>query len=326
MSAPQVSVVISSYERPESLARLLSALAAQTLARDAFEVIVVDNGSGPHTGRTLARAAVELGLELRTLRHEQTLGPAGGRNSGWHAARAPLVAFTDDDCRPAPDWLARLLDAAAAVPDGQLAVIQGATKPDPEELAALRHTLFARIVAVAAADGRFETCNILYPRALLERLGGFDESFRPRGLRAAPVGEDTDLGWRARALGALSVFVPTAVVYHDVVSHGALGTLAHQTRWAGAAHLFKVHPEARAILFRHVFWNVWHYMLVQALLALALPRWLRRVILGRYLRALRDRAREGGAGTWAVPYLIVHDLTEATVLLGAAVAERTPLI
>jgi GT2 family glycosyltransferase len=328
---PRVSVVVSSYRRPAGLTRLLHALAAQTLPRAEFEVIAVDNGAGPETVAVLAAAEVELAprLDLRSVHHPETLGPAGGRNSGWRVAQAPQIAFTDDDCVPAPDWLEQLLAAAAtrradpAVP----VIVQGRTDPDPVALARARTTLFTRIVSVQAADGRFETCNILYPRTLLERLGGFDERFLPAGLGARrPVGEDTDLGWRALGAGAVSVFAPAALVQHEVTQLSPAAKLAHQTRWGGAVHLFKVHPDARAILFRRYFWNVWHYMLLRALMALAAPAWLRRVIIGRYLRAMRLRARECGAGVWAVPYLILEDATEAAVLIAASLRERTPLL
>jgi GT2 family glycosyltransferase len=325
----RVSVVISSYQRPSELGRLLIALEAQTLSRDDYEVIVVDNGSDPATRSALDEARRQLNLDLRTIRHERTLGPAGGRNSGWRRAGAPLIAFTDDDCVPTPDWLDHLLATATAASTGAGAghtIIQGRTEPDPAQLAGAQHTLFARIVSVQSADGRYETCNILYPRALLESLGGFDETFRPRGFTARPVGEDTDLGWRARAAGADTRFAADAVVHHDVTQFSALGKLAHQTRWAGAVHLFKVHPEAREILFRGMFWNVWHYMFAQALLSLAGPRWLRRLILRRYLRAQRSRARECGAGSWAVPYLILEDVTEVGTLLIASLRERSPLL
>jgi glycosyltransferase involved in cell wall biosynthesis len=323
----RISVVISSYQRPRSLYQLLEALAAQTLDPDEFEVIVVDNGSGPETEQIIADAQSRLDLTLRAIRHQVTLGPAGGRNSGWRLAESPLVAFTDDDCRPAADWLEQLLAAAAALgEDRPPTVIQGATFPEPDQLERMRHTLFTRIVSVQMADGRFETCNILYPWALLEELGGFDESFLPRGIGARPVGEDTDLGWRALAVGARSAFAPQAIVYHEVSDLGVVGKLKHQTRWAGAVHIFKVHPEAREILFRRYFWNVWHYMGWRALLSFAGPVWLRRMLIGRYLLAMSRRARETGAGPWAVPFLITQDATEAVVLLIASIRERTPLL
>ena len=327
MSLPEVSVVVSSYERPDSLARLLLALARQSLGSDRFEVVVVDNGSGPRTAAALDAVAARVQLPLVRIRHARTLGPAGGRNSGWRAAAASLIAFTDDDCVPAPGWLAGLLAAHAASPHpGELTIVQGRTDPDPGDLARLRRTLWARIVSVRAADGRFETCNILYPRALLERLGGFDESLMPRGLRPSPVGEDTDLGWRARELGARALYAPAALVHHEVVELGPLGKLAHGTRWGGAVHLFRLHPAAREILFRRLFWNVWHYMLLRVLLSLAGPRWLSRLLLSRYLRAMRARATECGAGAWAVPYLVLEDLVECLALARASLQERTAVL
>ena len=63
-------------------------------------------------------------------RLESQAGPGGERNAGWREARAPIVAFTDDDCEPTPQWLARTLAACRAYPD---AVTQGITLPHPSE-------------------------------------------------------------------------------------------------------------------------------------------------------------------------------------------------
>src|SRR5690606_8162709 len=82
---PEVSVVVPTCGRPALLARCLEALARQSLPRDSYEVIVVED-----RGRR---------------------GPAAARNRGWRRARAPIVAFTDDDCVPERDWLARGLEA-----------------------------------------------------------------------------------------------------------------------------------------------------------------------------------------------------------------------
>ena len=89
------------------------------------------------------------------------------------------MAFTDDDCVPTPGWLEALLAAAARRVD---AIVQGPTQPRPDELDGL--DAYAKTVRVSQATPHFETCNILYPRTLLERVGGFDESY------PAPAGED----------------------------------------------------------------------------------------------------------------------------------------
>jgi GT2 family glycosyltransferase len=313
-SNPRVSVVVSSYERPERLVRLLAGIRAQTVAPGEFELIVVDNGSGPATGQVLAAERTRGALELRTVRHERTLGPAGGRNSGWRLARAALVAFTDDDCVPAPGWLEALLSAAAAHPG---VILQGRTEPDAVELGD-DGMLLARTVRIDGAGPQYETCNIAYPRALLEELGGFDERY---GLR--PAGEDTDLAWRALERGATAVFVPEALVRHAVERLGVRGALRDAGRWGACAQLFARHPRSRSMLYGDVFWNVWHYLLLRSILALAAPRWLRRYVFARHALALRRRGRELGAGAWSVPFLLVYDAVETGSMIRGAIRHRT---
>src|SRR5688572_297385 len=100
---PAVSVVIPTHNRAGRLAAQLESLRAQT-TRD-FEVIVVDDGSRDGTPEVLAAQIARGGFDLRAIRHDAPQGPATARNAGWQAARAPLVAFTDDDCISHPGWL-----------------------------------------------------------------------------------------------------------------------------------------------------------------------------------------------------------------------------
>ena len=204
MSAPPlVTVVIPTHKRETRLSFALDALAAQTVALDRFEVIVVRSpGAGP---RTEPRP----GLDVRFLEAPEA-NISLQRNLGWREARAPLVAFTDDDCRPAPDWLERLLAASLGGSDEPLEdrFLFGRTEPDPDE----GHLLYgiARTIHVIGPDRWFRTCNIAYPRDLLERLEGFDESL-------AFHCEDTDLGLRALAAGAEGVFCDEALVWLSLI-------------------------------------------------------------------------------------------------------------
>src|SRR5436189_1838121 len=94
----EVSVVVASHGRPELLPSLLDALAAQALAPELWEVVLVHTyGDGPGlASHELARAG--------HLRQEHippaSARPSHQRNVGWRAARGKLIAFTDDDCRP----------------------------------------------------------------------------------------------------------------------------------------------------------------------------------------------------------------------------------
>jgi glycosyltransferase involved in cell wall biosynthesis len=259
--AHEVAVVVATRNRCSRLQALLGSLRAQTLAPHRFEVIVVDDASTDETPRLLATEAGRDGIALRHVRHERSAGPAVSRNDGWTATRAPLVAFIDDDCVAETGWLDAGLAAWAG--DSRL-FIQGATRP----IAAERHLLgrTAYSYEVDGPDDDYQTCNMFYPRVLLERLGGFDAATFPR------VGEDTDLGWRARALGARPVFVPEARVEHAVVQMDARGALRRCWSWGGTAPLYARHRELRRKrLYYRIFWNWFHWNAGRVLIALALP-------------------------------------------------------
>src|SRR2546421_10637172 len=134
MAEPAVSVVVATHNRPRRLGRLLAALRAQTLPRHDFEVIVVDDGSTPATQAVLEEELARGELRLRLERNALAQGQANARNLGWRLAQAPLIAFTDDDCRPTERWLAAALELHCRNRDQ---IIQGRTESDPEELADL---------------------------------------------------------------------------------------------------------------------------------------------------------------------------------------------
>ncbi|HEY2557514.1 MAG TPA: glycosyltransferase family 2 protein, partial [Diaminobutyricibacter sp.] len=125
---PAISVVVATHNRAGLLPRLVAALEAQEPCGP-FEVVVVDDGSTDETFTVLEDLARVTPLDLVPVRMTRNGGPAAARNAGWQRARAPLVAFTDDDCTPQPGWLARLLDDL-----DRFDVVQGRTVPDPEQL------------------------------------------------------------------------------------------------------------------------------------------------------------------------------------------------
>ncbi|MEO7236226.1 MAG: glycosyltransferase, partial [Lapillicoccus sp.] len=104
--AIDISVVVPVYGHPEQLDRLLAGLDRQTLAADRFEVVVSDDGSlePPQAG---PRA-----YEVGTVRqHDEGFRAAAARNLGAGAASGDVIAFLDQDCVPAPDYLERVLAA-----------------------------------------------------------------------------------------------------------------------------------------------------------------------------------------------------------------------
>ena len=317
MSDPRVSVVVAA-SRPLRLRWLLNALEEQTLPAGDWELIVAHGFDAPTAARHLDDHPLAGSGRMRLIGP-----PAGGgiaarqRNAGWRAASAGLVAFTDDDCRPEPGWLEALLAAADRRP-GQL--IQGATRPDP-----LEHDVFAAPhVHTLAVDppGRFaQTCNILYPRELIERLGGFDER--------AIVGEDIDLSLRALEAGVWLVGARDAVVNHAIEAHTLPGFVRRNMRWRHLAYVVARHPSLRERCYGGLFWKESHF---QALLALAGLAAARRVpalallalpYLGPELRRRGERPVDVAVAAAEVPGRALNELAEVLAMAAGSARYRT---
>lgn len=206
MPAPQFSVVIPTYARPHALAGCLQALADQELSREAFEVIVVDDASPVAPAAVVSPFQDRLALALFTVAHG---GPAAARNRGVAHARGTFLAFTDDDCRPAPGWLQALAARFRAVPEH---LIGGRTV---NALQANPYAVTSQLiidVAYAhynpdAGDARFFSCNNLAVAAdRFRELGGFDPEFT--------TAEDREFCDRWVHAGYRMTYAPEAVIPH----------------------------------------------------------------------------------------------------------------
>src|SRR3954452_13853911 len=172
MAEPEISVVVASHDRPLRLRWLLNALEVQTLPADRWEIIVGHDSNGPETEELLREHPLAAAGVLRHVTLPPGSAPPGAnRHAAWRLARAPVIAFTDDDCRPPEDWLERVLAAAQRHPG---AIVQGATTKDPDE-EAQTHASQYHSQMITPPTPWAECCNIIYPREVLERLGGFNE-------------------------------------------------------------------------------------------------------------------------------------------------------
>ena len=203
-----VSIVIPTYARPERLRECLAALARQTMPADTFEIVVVDDGSPqpvvPPADTTAA------GPTIRIIR-QSNAGPSAARNRGVAEARGELIAFTDDDCLPTPDWLELLVTAHRQSPG---ALVGGITFNGlPGDVFATTSQMIIDLVYehfnTDESSAYFLTSNnILCSRAAYSDLGGFDTSFPRAGA------EDRDFCDRWRASGRLLRLVPAARIEH----------------------------------------------------------------------------------------------------------------
>lgn len=312
----KLSVVIATHNRATELDRALEGLSTQQ--RPADEVIVVDDGSMDGTAALLGRWADGGRLPLRVIRRDVAAGPATAREQGWRAAEGDLVAFTDDDCVPDPQWLAAGERAWGHRPD---TFVQGRTEPEEEHPGP-----FSRALRVERLNASFPTCNMLYPRELLERIDGFDTETFGR----EPGGEDCDLAWRAIEAGARPEFAADAVVQHAVTHPGPLGKLRIAARWTTPMTAYARHPGLRRSMFIHgIFWKEIHYLFVRALIGFLLPtRWsaLRNWLMYPYLKNVWARGRLEGGGLFLAPYFMLHDLIEVWAVARAGIRTRTPML
>ncbi len=204
----RISVVIPTYRRWDRLKLTLAALEGQTLPKEAFEVIVSDDGSADGTLERLNEYARTTAMHMVCVTGPNG-GPSAARNRGIAKAQGEWVAMTDDDCVPEADWLAKHLACITKYPE--LSAIGGRVVRYSDSVIS-RYVDWTDVMLPAIArDGRVQylvTANAVFKRELIERLGGFDETYK------WPGGEDPDLSFRATASGAILGYDPGPVVRH----------------------------------------------------------------------------------------------------------------
>jgi GT2 family glycosyltransferase len=312
-----VSVVVASHGRPLRLRWLLNSLEEQTLG-EPWELVIVHDYDPETTSRVIERHPLAAAGNVHAITGEG--GPGHRRNLGWRASHAELIAFIDDDCRADPAWLERLLAAAREHPGH---VIQGRTRPDPfeEMVLAAPHV---RTLNIEPVNSYRETCNILYPRELLERLDGFDER--------AITGEDVDLSLRALSAGARIGAAPDALAYHAIESFTLPGILRQNLKWRHLTYLVKRHPEMRSGLPLRIFWDDEHVLVTAAAAGLVGARrhpWLLALALP-YARRASWRRGEGprrrALAVAELPGQAVRQFAEVLVMAAGSVRHRTLLL
>ena len=265
-----VSVVIPTRNQSGLLREAIEAVWRQTVDPATFEIIVVDNCSTDDTAAVVREMSARAPCSMVYHCMEENRGPANSRNQGVRLARGELIAFTDSDCRPVPQWLAL---GQSAMADTNVALVTGQVLYPPGQ----KITFFSR----AAGEARYEhpsypTCNAWYRRKVFLDLGGFDVNLCFHDFRNRPVEcADTDLAWRVKEAGYRNVFVPEMIVHHRVEVLPPLNWAMEPFRLFVLPALVRRHPQLRrALLTWGVFFtrdNAWFYL---ALLGLGLgPVW-----------------------------------------------------
>jgi exopolysaccharide biosynthesis polyprenyl glycosylphosphotransferase len=197
-----ISVVIPAYNAEKTLPYTLQALHKQTITRDLYEVIVVDDASTDGT----SSVAREFGVRYRRQTKE---GPAAARNLGVRIARGDVVLFTDADCIPKEDWIEKMIKP---LEDPEVAGVMGRYLTRQKELP-------ARFVQLEFEERfsiikEYESIDLVpsfaaaFRRSVFEEVGGFDAHY------PLANNEDVELSYKIAARGYKMVFVNDAIVYH----------------------------------------------------------------------------------------------------------------
>lgn len=200
------SIIIPTYNRPEQLRQCLESICRLDYPKSRFEVIVVDDGS-PEGLDVVVKAFAER-LEIRYVR-QPNAGPAAARNTGAAHARGRYLAFTDDDCQPAGDWLSILQAALETTPDGMVGgrTINLLTDNPFASASQLIVDIVYRFYNANPEQARFfASNNMALPAALLAKIGGFKPAFR--------TSEDRELCDRWLYNGYRMIYKPEALIYH----------------------------------------------------------------------------------------------------------------
>jgi GT2 family glycosyltransferase len=228
MSVPVLSVVVPNYKRPDLLLRCLESLRKDSdgpaLTR---EVIVVDDGSRDDSCRLVR----ERFPEFRLVELSRNSGYPAAVNAGVRASSGEWVLTLNNDTVLERGALQAMLDVARSRSDVGSVAAQQRFLGRPETICSAgvfvdrRGQAADRLLGHPLSDSESQPVEVfaasgaaaLYRRAMLDQLDGFDERFQ-FGL------EDVDLAWRGHMRGWRCLYVPTAVVYHDLgatVPHGS---------------------------------------------------------------------------------------------------------
>jgi len=218
-----LSVVLCTYNRAAQLRSALDALVAQ-VGDVPYEVLVIDNNSTDDTHAVVQRTAASAGCPVQYA-IERTQGLSSARNRGIELARAPIVAFCDDDVRVAPDWVQQIVRAFDEHPDIDYVggrVLPRWTQTPPRWLTTAHWSPLAlqdygpesfvtsreRAICLVGA-------NLAFRRRIFERIGSFTPEL---GRIKDGIGstEDHDLQLRVWRAGMRGLYVPAAIAHADV--------------------------------------------------------------------------------------------------------------
>ena len=224
----QVSVIICTYNRADSLRRTLAAITDPSISSGLnAEVIVVDNGSTDNTA-SVVQGSAQTNLPVRYVLEKQQ-GQSRARNRGMAEARGEIIVFTDDDVLPARDWLIRICaPIIAGTADAVVGSVTLAPHLDRPWMSAYHRAWLADTLMLDRdAPGRMVGANMAFSRAVLGKVPAFDVELGPGALG---FGDDTLFSQQLKTAG-----YRIAAAFEAKVEHHFAESRLTPARWNDAA-------------------------------------------------------------------------------------------
>lgn len=223
MNIPIITAVICTHNRDKFLSKCIKSLLNQTLQRERYEILIVDNGSTDSTREVIGEFANEPGIRAV---FEPVLGLSRARNTGWCEAHGDYVGYIDDDATAEESWLESALWCFENVKP-EPAWVGGPIHLDWEMKAPvwINEELSVPLGKVYWGDKacwltpqqRLGGGNSFFEKKTLKEIGGFDENLgrKPGGLLS---GEEAELQQRFQAMGKNLYYHPGIGIWHFVSS------------------------------------------------------------------------------------------------------------
>jgi glycosyltransferase involved in cell wall biosynthesis len=254
-----VSVIVCTRNRPESLSALLKSLQGLTLPEELrWEVLIMGNNSDDAT-RKVAEHYVDADPRRFTFIFEKGRGKSYALNTGVRRSRGRVIAFTDDDCIVDPHWISSIMTEYAADPD--LAVLSGRVELYDKTDRAMTVSPYKERAAFSPKRLFFDPlvigANVAFKKEVFETVGMYDVALSP-GSKSQAEAEDADMAYRAYRKGFKIVYSPIPLVYHN---HGRKTVRAteglERNYWVGRGSFYCKHVlRGDLTVARLAYWDV----------------------------------------------------------------------
>ena len=205
-SSYHISVIIPTFNRNESLYKCISSFNLQTYPHDLITIIVVDDGSEIPILESDLKSLTDIAI---TVIQTQNNGPATARNIGASKAIGPLIAFTDDDCIPADNWLTKLAAVHQLYPESMIGgktfngLVENKYSATSQLITDIVYSHYNKDPNKAYF---FASNNMLMPLGIFNKIGGFSKNWR--------FGEDRELCDRWAFHNYTMIYSDKAIIYH----------------------------------------------------------------------------------------------------------------